>query len=188
MATPNNDPNARGSALYQYAVPAALFLVAAVTMAFYFRSRATSQAARERQLELQGGILVGVRGSDGELTKPVLVDAYLDSDALKHRQQEPWQWDEVMPLATMAISYNDTGASMPPKASSDAAHSAESTTAEFNLARVVLGMVILMPSPSPSNIIHDPDDEEPLPYLELGLVETAIAASRASMSTPAAVS
>ncbi|KAF7295387.1 hypothetical protein MIND_01078300 [Mycena indigotica] len=137
------------SALYQYAIPAGLFLVGAVTLAFYFRSRANAQEARERAVMRAGGIRVGVRGQDDDEDqgpRPVLVDAYLSSAG-----EGAGGWERVMPLATSVTRYTAAD-------SKDSAGGSAPT-------RVRVGVVVVMPAPH---------DDDPLPQLELGLLETEL--------------
>nr|GAT55510.1 predicted protein [Mycena chlorophos] len=167
-----SDPNNQqppASQLYQYAVPAALFLIAALIMSFYFRSRARSDAARQHEL---ADIIIGLRSAaeySGPLVKPILFDAWFDpASSQKH-------WEEMIPLAARVFGH-------PPDSVPDKTLADDTTNSEPIPTRLVLEMLILMPSPTPPNLVNA-DDEPILPYLELGVLETNVRPPTAIVSS-----
>jgi len=109
----NNDGgDQRSSALYQYAVPAAVFILAAVSITIYFRSSIRRQPppGARAVVALRGG---RERAQFDPGMKPPLFEAYLtESDG--PGQQHQWdteaqapvpsrEWAEIMPLSVADV-------------------------------------------------------------------------------------
>jgi len=202
--------NQPSSALYQYAVPGIVFVLAAISISAYFR------ATRNSHQRLPSDFRVALRhGQQGDQfdpkMKPPLFDAYLediDVGAEVYGQpQGQWdleaQWAEIIPLsATSLDSANGAGraaaaraakrvsaASPPPPL--DAHSGAEvdprppdgmsgsGLDLDLDLARVLVSVIVRMPVPPEFVPVagkdrRDEDEGDPLPYLELGLVEVDV--------------
>ncbi|KAK7037946.1 hypothetical protein R3P38DRAFT_2770298 [Favolaschia claudopus] len=198
---PTNDPH--NSALYQYVVPAAVFIFAAISITMFFRANA-------RRRTPPPGIVVAVRGSRVHRDlfdpgkKPPLFDAYLEDV-----EGMGVEWGEMMPLA--AANIDDAGLSAAaaravkrasaasPSLSPDAPFGGEvdpqppdhprssPNSSGLNLdaipTRLLVSVVVRMPfAPVPMPVRWsfdgegnvEPEESTPLPNLELGSLEVDV--------------
>jgi len=141
--------------LYQYVVPASLFVVTALTMSFYFRWRSAAPARPEREL---GGASAFDGAEAAAIPKPLLHDACVGGVELRTvAGSVAREWDEIMPLSVMhSVAWTRKG--------DDGRRLLSDSPPSRVLVSVIIGM------PESTNY-----EETPLPCLELGLVKVDLA-------------
>ncbi|KAJ7047070.1 hypothetical protein C8F04DRAFT_1062629 [Mycena alexandri] len=178
------------SALYQYGVPVAVFIFAAICITIYFRMSFLTDQRQRADPERDGRR--GKEGMDPGM-KPVLFETYLADGWWDPRLAVIFsakEWEEIMPLSVANL--DSSAASTTKDGVPDAKYGATDSNMDCAGSRVLVSVVICMPCapvplprtslpPSATTNSQEGEEEtdtnskpEPLPYLELGLVEVDV--------------
>ncbi|KAJ7775136.1 hypothetical protein B0H16DRAFT_1509670 [Mycena metata] len=182
------------AALYQYGVPLAVFSFAAICTTIYFRM---SLLADRRQRQLADAERDGTRGEEDMDLRihPIFFETYLADGwwdpSLQSGVAIPSvkEWDQITPLSVLDL--DSSAASTATKGDiPDADPGTANSNTDYAGSRLLVSVVICMPrapalrpqtSPTPSATTNGQEGEqetdaksEPLPSLELGLVEVDV--------------